>query len=133
MRPFFIVLAATTFALGQGTSNWKDDGASLLRFCSAYVQAADTGSVASGGAIDATFCIGFLTGIQDFDLMLSRTEPDKNGGKGLIPHACIPEKARTDEAVRAVVKWLRRHPDKLHGPASVLAITALRSAFPCKP
>jgi hypothetical protein len=132
MRVFLIMVVASSFVLGQGTSNCKGDGSSLLQFCSAYLQAADNGSVASGGAIHATFCIGFLTGIEDFDVMLSQREADRNGGKGLIQHACIAEAARTDQAVWVVVKWLRDHPARLHHPASALAIAALRDAFPCK-
>ncbi len=130
MRILLVMLTTGALAFGQGTSNWKGEGSSLLRFCSAYVQAADTGTIPSGRAIDATFCIGFLTGIEDYDVMLSRLETDRNGGKALIQHACIPENAATDEAVRVVVKWLRDNPDKLHYPASVLAIDALRKGFP---
>jgi hypothetical protein len=89
-------------------------------------------STSTPRAIDATFCIGFLTGIQGYDVMLSQVETDRNAGKGLIQHACVPENATTDEAVRVVVKWLRDNPDKLHFPASVVAIDALRKGFPCK-
>jgi|SRR5690349_19354812 hypothetical protein len=74
MRVLIVVLAAAGLALGQGISRWKGNGDSLLRFCTAYVQAADKGAVPCGGAIDATFCVGFLTGIQDYDLMLSQIE-----------------------------------------------------------
>ena len=47
MRVFLIVVAASSLALGQGTSNWKGDGSSLLQVCSAYLQAADNGNIAS--------------------------------------------------------------------------------------
>jgi hypothetical protein len=132
MRILLVVVTAAGLAVGQRTSSWKGDGNSLLQFCSAYIQAADNGTIPSGGAIGATFCVGFLTGIQDYDEMLSQLETDRNGGKGLIQHACVPENATTDEVVRVVVKWLRDNPDELHYPASVLAIGALRKAYPCK-
>jgi hypothetical protein len=132
MRILLVVVTAAGLAVGQGTSSWKGDGNSLLRFCSAYIQAADNGTIPSGGAIGATFCVGFLTGIQDYDEMLSQLETDRNGGKGLVRHACVPQNATTDEVVRVVVKWLRDNPHELNYPASVLAIGALRKAYPCK-
>lgn len=60
IRVLLIEVAANSVALGQGTSNWKGDGSSLLQFCGAYLQAADSGSIASGAAIHATSALASL-------------------------------------------------------------------------
>jgi hypothetical protein len=88
--------------------------------------------VSAGEAANGTFCTGYLNGIGDFDFMLSQIERERGGGKSIIQHICIPEGVSSGQTVRIVVKWLRENPDKLHMPASVLAVAAIRNAFPCK-
>jgi uncharacterized protein YoaH (UPF0181 family) len=126
-----VILLARVSHAQQIGFDWKGDGNSLLQSCDLYVQAADGKPISSGDAVQGSFCTGYLTGILDFDITLSHLENDKSGSKGVIRHICVPDGVSTGQAVRIVVKWLRNNPERLHYPASVLALAGLRDAFPC--
>jgi hypothetical protein len=46
---------------------------------------------------------------------------------------CIPKEVSFQKQLpRIVVKYFKSHPDKLHEPAAVLIVDAIREAYPCK-
>src|SRR5215216_3595674 len=47
------------------------------------------------------------------------------------PKVCPPQGATNEQAIRVVVRYMEANPSKLGIPIYVLAIDALRSAWPC--
>lgn len=47
---------------------------------------------------------------------------------------CFPKKTPLirGQIQLIILKWLKEHPDELHGSAHILIVKALMSAFPCK-
>jgi len=46
---------------------------------------------------------------------------------------CLPDQVTNDQIIKIFVKYLDDHPEELHQPASLLLVTSMRKAFPCKP
>ncbi len=106
----------------------KNDGNDLLEQCSLAEAFADgkNKNLDVSKSYDIGFCLGMMNGITSTAIFhqyaLKRT------GLG-----CLPEGGITNgEAVRIVVKFLRANPSMLHLKGSLLAMTALTNAYPCK-
>jgi len=72
------------------------------------------------------YCVGFVEGV------LSTSNIYK-----ALPNTprlfCFPPAGVSNEQmIRVVVKYLENHPEQLHFDASILVLTALKEAFPCK-
>jgi len=144
----------TPFLYGQKKSSLPKDGNGLLDYCGALVDSEDNPSYFTSlngdrfaekfGQLD--WCAGYLDAIQDTLVhihvnltLMSMTHvtlegPDKERAIWLdtLPIACGPDEVPILQLARVVVKWLREHPERLHEPKGVLAIEALRDAFPCQ-
>lgn len=68
---------------------------------------------------------GECGGTVDSLLFLRESLPD--GFK-----VCHPKGVTSAQAVRVVVNYLQAHPQDLHQPFRILAMTALSQAWPCK-
>jgi hypothetical protein len=112
--------------------DWKGDGNSLLRKCSLAVRIfdGDGEKLSSTDAVDGSFCTGYILGSHDTDYAVQMIE--EHDKITVMKHACVPSDASTAKVVRVVVKYLRDNPERLHMPASILVIDAVRSSFPCK-
>ena len=69
---------------------------------------------------DATFRRGLCMGIVS-----------TIGTAGLLPGICRPENVTNFQVIRVVVKYIDDRPERQHENFKVLAIEALRAAWPC--
>jgi hypothetical protein len=119
-----MLISSTSMASNDG-----NDGNALLSKCNALIDSLDTPSNNDTDKIKGLrmgYCIGMMQGTLNFnklyELML---------GKGAL--FCTPKSGITTiQAVRIVVEYLKKHPDKLHEHESILAYEAFKEAYPCK-
>jgi hypothetical protein len=112
-----------------GQDDWRGDGSSLLKKCSLAVRAFDGEPLSSADAVEGPLCTGYVMGVHDMDYTVQTLE--KHEKTSLLSHACVPSNVSTNQVVPVTVKYLRDNPDRLHMPASILVIDAVRSSFPC--
>jgi hypothetical protein len=67
-------------------------------------------------------CYYYIAAVQD----LSRYSENNR----LTLNACLPEESKLTQLIRIFVNYAQSHPERLHLPASILALEALRKAFP---
>jgi len=100
-------------------------GAELLRECSATLKASDGGKLTMSETLEATLCLGYVSGFLDAIPVAITTTRAR-------PNICPPEQGITnDQAVRLVVKYLRANPDKLHESGRMSLYIVLAKTFPC--
>jgi len=73
---------------------------------------------------DVAQCWGFMLAVQQYSALA-----DQNGQTLL--GACPKPDTTTAQVLRIFIKYARSHPDKLGGPAGLLAFNAMADAFPC--
>ncbi len=71
----------------------------------------------------AGLCVGFLDAFRQLSQMLpsppnSRLE-------------CLPEGVGQEQFIRLILRYIERHPEKLHLPAAQIVYDAANEAFPC--
>ena len=97
------------------------DGNELLEDCQAAVTILDMGQVDEELAVRSGYCLGFLEVFRT-GMPLLREEYQ----------ACFPEGGITSEqAARAVVEFLQGNPAVLEEHKALLAVLALKEAYPC--
>jgi hypothetical protein len=102
------------------------DGNDLLKRCGAVIAFLDGVTIEPAKNVDISFCLGFMQGISQTNLLYQQIL------KG-DAQFCLPAGGITNgQAARIVVKSLRDHPEDLHKGEFVLAVWALKDAFPCK-
>jgi|SRR5271157_316949 len=67
------------------------------------------------------FCRGYIAGLAEPGPLLT-----------FAPN-CPPKGATYGQDYLIVVKYIRNHPEELHKETNILALEALREAFPCPP
>ena len=100
------------------------DGNKLLSQCQSAEHFMDTHQVRDANAIG--FCLGLVQGVRNTMTILDT---------GLNPsmHTCWPpDGIDNGQAVRIVVQYLKRSPERLHEDEVFLSMLAFRAAFPCK-
>lgn len=111
-------------ALPHPSSAASSDGNKLLEDCGAIERLMDGGKSTSNST-GMGFCLGLMQGITNSNMIYQVRAP----GKELL---CLPKNGiENGQAARVVVKYLRDHPEQLHENDFVLAMRALRDAFPC--
>lgn len=118
-------LAVSASVLGMETA---DNGHELLDDCATAVALMD-GRLPEPRAEDrlrAGYCIGFVQGLTQIVAVSYHLKPQG----GLF---CPPENdtIHLDDAVRALVAYLKRHPERLHARKVTLAAAAFIGAYPC--
>lgn len=102
------------------------DGNELLKRCGLLVSYTDSEGPDSSSSGDRMFCAGFMQGITNMNLLYQQVLKSD-------AQFCLPDWGISNShAARIVVKHLHDYPEELHRDAFVLAIWALRVAFPCK-
>ena len=102
------------------------DGNELLRQCDLFVSYIDSDKPDVSLTGDMMFCSGFMQGIMNMNLLYQQVLKSD-------AEFCLPEWGISSSyAARILVKHLRDYPEELHRNEFVLAIWALRAAFPCK-
>jgi len=102
------------------------DGNELLKRCSLLVEYTDSESPDISLSGEMMFCAGFMQGITNMNLLYQQALKSD-------AQFCLPEWGISNShAARLVMKHLRDYPEELHRNDFVLAIWALRVAYPCK-
>ena len=102
------------------------DGNELLKRCDSLVSYTDSESSDISPSGEMMFCVGFMQGITNTNLLYQTILKSD-------AQFCLPEWGISNsQAARIVVKHLRDYPEELHRNEFVLAIWALKEAFPCK-
>jgi hypothetical protein len=129
MKPRALFVFSLLFSCSSFAADVKDvDGNQLLESCTAAVQFMDNGSFSSATQLRQTsWCTGYVTGLMQA-LDLARKLSDKQDQKN---YPCLAGIA-SEQATRAIVKYLRENPEKLQERAVTLSLVALQRAFPCK-
>lgn len=78
------------------------------------------GNTAIEGAA-AGHCLGMITTVW----LLGRYLQDN-------ARFCVPVGARPEQGTKVFLKYLANHPETLHEPDALLAISAFREAWPCQ-
>jgi hypothetical protein len=107
-----------------GTASAGPTGAEVLDKCKNLV---DKGSVFEGG-----YCAGFMDGVIDTARAWENSDEELKRKHEPWVRFCLPKEVTNGQIARVFVKFLEDHPEKLHFPANLLFIEALRTAFPCK-
>ncbi|WP_095148049.1 Rap1a/Tai family immunity protein [Pseudomonas sp. Irchel s3a18] len=117
------VALAGTLASGQVMA----DGNQLLRSCKAMLAAADNPRISTGvSELELGQCIGLTEGARNTMLVLNPSlSPDMQ--------TCFPETGtQNGQGIRIVIQYLEAHPQLLNEDASLLAVLAYKTAYPCK-
>lgn len=107
----------------------KEDGVRLLARCQQAMRVLEAGTPAELSRDeygDAMSCIGFVEGfIWGHGWAAWRQDSPM--------FYCPPDPFSAWQAVPALVRYLRAHPDRLDSDAHVLTFAALSDAYPCEP
>ena len=120
-----VILCAATYSRAQ-------DGNQLLEQCNFAINFVDAPSAVTSQQGEAgMYCLGFVRGILD-TVALWQTADALYKNRVSPGRPCLPEGISTVQGVRIVVKYLKDHPEKLHYENTLLVMTALKGAFPCR-
>jgi hypothetical protein len=79
----------------------------------------------SSSTIDRARTKGYIQGMLELYMILSYRNPD-------LKIFCVQKnRISTLEATDIIVKWLKKNPERLEEPASLLVLHALKDAYPC--
>jgi len=118
------LLLVSAFAAGQqsatpesGSHDLSSTGAAFLRVCDKSPESPDAGHIRA-------LCMAYVAGVSDgAQLLAIRQLP-------MLPFCLTPE-ADNWQLFRAVVQYLKAHPEKTDSPTRNLTLDALTAAFPC--
>ncbi len=85
-------------------------------------------------AARASFCMGYIAGINDAHFFTSAVTPDiaeKYEDVVKRQKYCIPHWITAKKMISVIVKFLENNPSKLHDPAGLLVMMAFTESFPC--
>ena len=127
MRSLFLLLVLCLSASSTAAATGTGSGNDLLEQCNTAIRFSDNGKLGEATASEA-FRIGFCLGLVHGAVETIRAQQI---GFGHTEFGCIPDAIENGQAARIVVKYLKEHPDQLHQDDALLAISALRQAYPC--
>jgi hypothetical protein len=108
-----------------------NDGNALLTQCRAYLWLLEQKHTGRNDQAEASYfraafyCHGLIMGILIMQTAYEAERPH------MVPLFCpsqVPE-----QVARVIVRYLEMNPDKLHYVGTLLAVKALKDAFPCPP
>lgn len=99
------------------------DGNRLLHACSAITQKNCDCEEDRYARFNSGYCFGQMHAVMDLFA-------DNHAYTQQL--FCLPENGSLGQYARVIVKYLQANPEELHLDGSLLAINALRQAFPCK-
>lgn len=70
-------------------------------------------------------CWGYINAFQQLSALV-------DDGHKPLTGACVPPEGTAVQILRVVVAYLQRHPERLHERAGLVALSAMREAFPCR-
>jgi hypothetical protein len=126
VRVVLIALLAAVPAFAGTTGN------DVLKTCQTAVRFVDNNGAPTGELFDSGWCFGWvnsaleLTKLHNDWTSLAKQKPT-------LLQFCIPDSGiPTIQVARILVKYLKEHPEQLHGDGMGLTLAALKDAFPCK-
>jgi hypothetical protein len=108
-----------------------NDGNALLKQCRAYlwmvehIQTGRNDKAEASYFLGGFYCHGLIMGILIMDTAYRVESPHT------LPLFCPP--LLPEQVARVIVRYLETHPNTLQESGTVLAVHALREAFPCAP
>jgi len=126
MKRLTLVFAVLGAILSAPISHAQNTGIDLQRDCRAVL----TESRTTEEAVNATHCLGYISGAAFSVTMWEATNRDKHLGLDSVP-ACLPSNGTNHEYVEVVLHYLDENPNKLHLSYGLLVFLAFRGAYPC--
>ena len=77
-------------------------------------------------------CRGFLTGARDDFIAVGICVGTVSTLVNVAPGICAPQSGTNEQSIRVVVQYIESRPARMHEHFMVLALQALRAAWPCK-
>lgn len=99
------------------------DGNQLLKRCQEGVRIADGDKQAD--LFGAGYCLGVINTVASMRELV-------NDGAPRSSQICLPPSPTPGQLARIFVKYMKANPEKLHLNESLIAVAALRGAFPCE-
>jgi hypothetical protein len=149
-----VSLLATTAFCQSTEPPVVTDGNALLSSCTALIEINDSRQIVAAQSsrkftaslTEGSWCSGYFIAMENVILQLEAeyTDAVKAGAQITGPEkarnyllnsvriACIPDTVYSLQLARITVKWLKEHPERLHQPAGLLTLEAIKNAFPCK-
>ena len=118
-----IALTITTTNAAAGVTMNAAESVVSAKYLLKYCNLTDEQVQGSKTALLYGLCIGTIDGINSTLRVVE--------GRAGKECAAIPYGVTTGEIVKIVVRYGERHPDRTHFPLSLVALEALRDAWPC--
>lgn len=123
MKKLILLLLIANFFMAASAK--ADDiyvhGEDLLVACNEAIKYLD--KTGDSDAFNSGRCWGYIAGATDMHELMD---------KGVdAHHSCKPRGKDISELAKAIVKYLRNHPEKIQLPATLLIYDAYNEAFPC--
>jgi hypothetical protein len=122
-RRLFLFLV-TSFAWFFTTTPAHSTGAMHLEHCKQAIRLLEASRTPRGATYMDGFGAGHCAGVVKAVMTLANARGDQN-------FACLPKNVLLRQGLRIMVRYLTKHPDKLHLDLTTLSITAISEAFPC--
>jgi hypothetical protein len=124
-----VLLVVTLLLISAIPAFGETTGDDVLDSCQTAIHAYD-----SGGGLH--FAYGWCTGWVAAAMALTKLHNEWASfteKKPSLLQFCAPDPdIPVIQAVRVVVKYLKEHPEQLHGDGMGLTVAALKDSFPCK-
>jgi hypothetical protein len=124
---FAIILAAVLVTLAPTSGSVQGDAnAGMIAFGNQFYNRCVAAESPRNGVDDTTlfFCLGYMEGLTHGVMAAEIPQTSKT--------FCLPSPEVTNQQlVRIVRKYIADHPEKTHEVTAILAVEALRKAFPC--
>ena len=136
MKKLLIITAALfvgNACLAQSRNLSAMDGNTLLTKCHAAQKMTETSPKLSNEEwSDGFYCLGFVQGAMDADLIWQTAETKALGAKARsLVFYCAPKDASWPQLIRVLVKWLEDNPDKLNLSGYDVINLAMSKSYPC--
>lgn len=118
----FALVAALVCGAASASSN---TGNELLNNCQTMLRIMDSGTATQSleEAFNAGQCLGFVSGVRNTSDLTRAPEPLRS---------CVPKTATMGQLARVITKYLKDNPSELNLEQTLIAMLALKSAYPCK-
>jgi hypothetical protein len=103
----------------EGSHDLSESGAAFLRVCDPPTESPNARHIHA-------LCMAYVAGVSDGATLLATRKLD------WLPFCLTPE-ADNWHLYRAVLQYLKAHPEKTDAPTRTLVLDGLISAFPCHP
>jgi hypothetical protein len=122
-----LLLIASLFIASSASPGMVEiDGKMLLENCQEAVRYMDNKNTQSVNFSSVNLCVGYISGVNDLHTTFVGSVACFDQ-----PVFCSPRPANLEQLVKIVANFLNAHPENLHFKGSVLAVEALKDAFPC--